>query len=83
MAPDETPPVWGLGSLTVMSKSHAVRAFTCALEAPITPGVRVLNAAATRSWVADPVADILRNGWGNDVDLSHFEQSGHAYDLRL
>ena len=41
---------------------------------------RIMNATGPRAWVADPVADILRNWWGDDVDLSFFEQAGHAYD---
>ncbi|MCK4826885.1 hypothetical protein KA005_64715, partial [bacterium] len=27
-----------------------------------------------------PVAEILRNWWGNDANLSHFEKSGHEYE---
>ena len=60
--------------------SDAVRAFSLAAEAPYQPGVRIMNAAAPKAWVVDPVADILRNWWGDDVDVSHFEQPGHEYD---
>ena len=74
------PRQWGLGSLTVMTRSNAVRAFTLAAEAPIKPGVRIMNASSPKAWVSDPVFDILRNWWGHDVDLSHFEQAGHEYD---
>ena len=42
--------------------------------------MRILNATPPKAWVADPVADILYNWWGDEVDLSHFEQPGHAYD---
>jgi len=89
IAPDENMPPkrtvgpprqWGLGGLTVMSRSSAVRAFTRATEAPLSPGVRIMNATAPKAWALDPVADILRNWWGSDVDLSHFEQAGHEYD---
>ena len=74
------PRQWGLGGLAVMTRSNAVRAFTMAAEAPLKPGVRIMNATAPKAWVADPVAEILKNWWGNDVDLSHFEQPGREYD---
>lgn len=71
---------WALGSITVMALSDAVRAFSLAAEAPCKPGVRIMNAAGPKAWVADPVADVLRAWWGDDVDVSHFEQPGHQYD---
>lgn len=71
---------WALGSITIMALSDAVCAFTLAAESPHVPGVRILNATAPQAWVADPVADVLRGWWGDDVDVSHFEQPGHAYD---
>ena len=74
------PRQWGLGSLTVMDRSDAVRAFTLAAEAPHQSGVRIMNAAGPKAWVADPVAEILRAWWADDVDLSYFEQAGHEYD---
>jgi UDP-glucose 4-epimerase len=89
VSPDENmPPLrrvgplgpWALGSITQMARSDAVRAFTLAVEAPYRPGVRIMNAASPKAWVADPVADILRNWWGDDVDLGYFETPGHEYD---
>jgi nucleoside-diphosphate-sugar epimerase len=71
---------WALGSITLMARSDAVRAFTLAAEAPYKPGVRIMNAAGPRAWVADPVIDVLRNWWGDDVDLSYFAQPGHEYE---
>ena len=71
---------WALGSITVMALSDAVRAFSLAAEAPYQPGVRIMNATGPKAWVADPVADVLRAWWRDDVDVSHFEQPGHAYD---
>lgn len=71
---------WALGSITVMALSDAVRAFSLAAEAPYQPGVRIINATGPKAWVADPVADVLRAWWGDDVDVSHFEQPGHDYD---
>lgn len=71
---------WALGSITLMALSDAVRAFSLAAEAPYRPGVRIMNAAGPKAWVANPVADVLRAWWGDDVDVSHFEQPGHAYD---
>ena len=89
IAPDEKMPApvgaiplpeWGLGHITVMARSDAVRAFTLAVESPHRPGVRILNAVAPRAWTARPVAEILGAWWGNDVDLSHYRQKGHEYD---
>jgi UDP-glucose 4-epimerase len=89
VSPDEQmPPLrrvgplgeWALGGITQMARSDAVRAFTLAAEAPYQPGVRIMNAASPKAWVAEPVGDILRRWWGDDVDLSYFEQPGHAYD---
>jgi UDP-glucose 4-epimerase len=89
VSPDEHMPApltvgplkdWSLGRMTQMALSDAVRAFRLAAEAPHKPGVRMMNACAPRAWVAGPVADILRNWWGDDVDLSHFEQPGHEFD---
>lgn len=71
---------WALGSITLMARSDAVRAFSLAIEAPYQPGVRIMNAVGPKAWVADPVADVLRNWWGDEVDLGYFEQPGHEYD---
>ena len=72
--------LWCLGRMTQMALSDAVRAFELAAEAPQKPGARIMNACPPKAWVADPVADILRNWWGDQVDLSHFEQAGHEFD---
>ena len=89
VCPDESMPAprepsilaeWALGSITIMARSDAVRAFTMAVEAPYKPGVCTMNAAGPTAWVAVPVAEILGNWWGSDVDLSHFEKPGHEYD---
>ncbi|MEI8196727.1 MAG: NAD(P)-dependent oxidoreductase [Phycisphaerae bacterium] len=89
IAPDEKMPVparvfplpeWGLGHITVMARSDAVRAFTLAAEAAYKPGVRIMNATGPQAWVADPVADILSSWWGKDVDLSPLRRPGHEYD---
>lgn len=89
VCPDEglPPPVgicplgpWALGSITMMALSDAVRAFTLAVEAPSKPGLRIMNAAGPKAWVAAPVASVLRNWWGDDVDLSPFERPGHEFD---
>lgn len=89
VAPDDRMPAprkvgplgpWALGGITLMALSDAVRAFSLAAEAPYRPGVRIMNASGPKAWAADPVADILRNWWGDDVDVSHFEQPGHEYD---
>jgi UDP-glucose 4-epimerase len=71
---------WALGSITIMILDDAVQAFTLAAEAPLKPGVRILNAAGPEVWSTVPTADILTNWWGDEVDVSHFEQPGHEYD---
>lgn len=71
---------WSLGSITYMVRSDAVRAFSMAAESPQRPGVRIMNATGPKAWAAVPVVEILRNWWGNDVDLSYFEEPGHEYD---
>ena len=71
---------WGLGSLTIMDLPDAVRVFALSAQSPHKPGVRIMNAAGPKAWVAVPVVEILRAWWGDEVDLSHFEQLGHEYD---
>lgn len=70
---------WALGGITVMLLADAVRAFTLAAEAPYQPGLRILNATAAKIWASAPTAEILRHWWGNDMDVSYFEQPGHEY----
>jgi len=71
---------WALGSITVLALSDGVRAFSLAAEAPYRQGLRIMNAVGPRAWVADPVAGVLRNWWGDDVDLSYYESPEHLYD---
>lgn len=73
-------PEWGLGGLTIMNLTDAVRAFAISAEASYQPGVRIMNATGPKAWTAVPVVEILRNWWGNEVDLSYFEQPGHEYN---
>lgn len=80
--PDERPgakvrpgkiPEWTLGHLTQMSHSKAVEAFARAVESPLKPGVRILNAVSQSSWCEGPLADVLYAWWGADYDLGEFE----------
>ncbi len=70
---------WCLGGITIMARSDAVRAFSLAAESAHKPGVRIMNAVGPKAWVEDPVADILRNWWGDEVDVSYFEQPGNEF----
>lgn len=81
-APAKVRPIteWTIGGITVMVRSDAVRVFTLAVESARKPGVRILNATGPQAWVGEPVVNILRNWWGNSVDLSHYEKPGHEYD---
>lgn len=71
---------WALGGITIMLLPDAVRAFTLAAEAPHKAGVRILNATGPKVWATAPTADILRNWYGADVDVSPFQRPGHAFD---
>lgn len=71
---------WALGGLTVMARSDAVRAFSAAAEALPRTGVRTMNAAGPKAWAADPVAEILRGWWGEEVDLSYFEREDRRHE---
>ena len=77
---------WALGSITMMTLQDAVAAFAAAVESPLKPGLRILNTTGPRAWVAAPTAEVLRSWWGDEMDLSWYEQSGHewdsAYDVR-
>lgn len=86
-ADDNIPPLkeispltqWSLGGITIMNLTDAIRAFTMSVENPYKPGVRIMNATGPKAWTSVPVAEILRNWWGDDVDLSYFEQLGNEY----
>jgi hypothetical protein len=69
-----------LGGITIMALSDVVRALTLAVEAPMHPGVRILNATGPKAWVSVPVAELLHHWWGEDVDYSYYNQPGQAYD---
>ncbi|MBN1557724.1 MAG: NAD(P)-dependent oxidoreductase [Lentisphaerae bacterium] len=71
---------WALGGMTYLPLSEAVRAFTLALDAPPQPGMRIMNAVSPRAWVDAPVADILRNWYGDGVDVSPYTAPGHERD---
>ena len=64
-----------------MFLSDAVRVFTMAAEAPLKPGVRIMNAAATKMNVEPNVPAMIRAWYPDtDLDLSHYEQPGHECD---
>ena len=63
-----------------MCLSDCVRALRLALDAPLRPGVSTWNATAPRAWVSAPVAEVLRGWYGDEVDVSYFEQPGREYD---
>ena len=71
---------WCLGGLTAITLADTVNAFTLAAESKYKPGLRIMNAVASKSWSAVPVAEILANWWGNEIDLSHFKKPGHEFD---
>ncbi|HOK04175.1 MAG TPA: NAD(P)-dependent oxidoreductase [Victivallales bacterium] len=78
---------WALGGLSMMMLSDAVKVFSLAVENPYKNGVRIMNATAPLAWSNEPTADILRNWWGDDVDLFYYENPTNkyasAYDTRM
>lgn len=87
--PDENPPAkvnpcdlhnWAAASITLLSRSQAVKAFTLAVESEHKPGVRMLNTVSKSAWVEPDTTTVLKRWWGEDVDLSYFAQEGKAMD---
>ena len=80
--PEEACPLsaWTVGQLTHMHLDDAVRVFTLAAESPVKPGVRIMNACTKNAMTRVPVAEVLRLWWGEEVDLSWYEQPGHEFD---
>ncbi len=68
---------WAVGAITKMPRSEAIRILSLVVEALPKPGVRIMNAVSSEAWVSVPTVDVLRNWWGDDVDLSYFEQPGN------
>lgn len=71
---------WALGSITVMTINDCVRLFQAAVAAPPAAGVRRFNGCGRRAWVQRPVTEFLRGWYGDDVDVSYFEQPGQEWD---
>lgn len=74
---------WALARLSYMYLSDAVACFAQALEAPLKPGVRIMNAVAATACTLDPVPDVLRAWFGPDadrLDFAHYEQPGQERD---
>ena len=66
-----------------MYLSDTVRCLRLAVDAPLKPGVRIMNAVSGQACAADPVPEIIRAWYGQDadrIDMSHYERPGHAYD---
>ncbi|MGI5869914.1 MAG: NAD-dependent epimerase/dehydratase family protein [Kiritimatiellia bacterium] len=70
---------WAVGSITMLPRSKAVHMLKLAVESPIKPGVRTMNAVSSAAWTSVPVAEVLRNWWGDSVDLSYFEKPGNEH----
>ncbi len=70
---------WSLAGITVMTLSDAVRAFRLAAEASYSPSLRILNATGPNVWANAPTGEILRHWWGQEVDLSYFDEPGNTF----
>ena len=74
---------WGMGSISCMYLSDAVRCFRLAAESAHKAGVRILNAVAPQASVACSVPQLMRVWYGADadaIDVSHYERPGHERD---
>lgn len=71
---------WAIGTLTFMTLADCVRAFALAAESPLRPGARIMNCCGPKAWAREPVANYLRTWYGEDFDVSHYEQPGHEWD---
>jgi len=71
---------WGVAAVSCMPLSDAVRVFTLAAEAAYKSGVRIFTAVPPKVWATVPTAELLRNWWGDEVDLSHFQKPGCEFD---
>lgn len=85
LPPAEPGPLkeWAIGRISCMYRSDAVRLFGIAVEAPLKPGVRIMNACAPQAHVAQPIPDILRAWYSEDadkLDMSWYERPGHEKD---
>lgn len=74
---------WGMGAISCMYLSDAVRCFRLAAESAHKAGVRILNAVGTQACVACTVPELLRVWYGADaaaIDMAHYERVGHERD---
>ncbi len=82
LEPGPVPP-WGMGRISILRLSDTVRCLLAAVEAPLKPGVRILNAVGSQACVAVPVPELMRAWYGSDaeeLDFSHYERPGHERD---
>ncbi len=70
---------WFIAGVTFMHVDDAVKLFTKAVEAPHKPGLRIVNGVSSRIWSTVKTADQLRHWFGDQVDVSWFEQPGNEY----
>ena len=70
---------WCLGGITYMLVDDAVDLFAMAVEAPLKPGLRIVNGVCEKSWSAIPTAEQLRHWYGDRVDVSFYDRSGNRY----
>lgn len=71
---------WALGSVSVMLQDDAVRVFSMAVESPLKPGLRIMNASCSKIWSRATTAQVLRRFWGEKTDVSAYTVPGHECD---
>lgn len=74
---------WGMGAISCMYLSDAVRCFRLAVENEKKQGVRIMNAVGGQACVEGTVPDLLRVWYGENVgaiDMGHYERVGHERD---
>jgi len=70
---------WALAGITIMTLRDAVRAFRLAAEAAYCPGLRTINATGPNVWASVPTGEILRHWWGQEIDLSYYDEPGNTF----
>ncbi|MEE3258555.1 MAG: NAD(P)-dependent oxidoreductase [Candidatus Latescibacterota bacterium] len=74
---------WGMGSISCMYLSDAVRCFRLAAENEKKQGVRIMNAVGGQACVEGTVPELMRVWYGEDagaIAMGHYERVGHERD---
>ncbi|MFT5377125.1 MAG: nucleoside-diphosphate-sugar epimerase [Candidatus Latescibacterota bacterium] len=70
---------WCMGAPTYMVVDDAVDLFALAIEAPLKPGLRIVNGACKKWWSSVSTAEQLRHWYGEHIDVSFYERPENKY----